>query len=386
MNTVIVNARIVTKDRLIDGGVLEYSDGIITYVGKEPREEDNIIDANGNYLIPGFIDIHCHGGGGFEFMDADAREYEEIARFHLSHGTTTMLATTLAASDEEIEYALTTFDKYRHENPDGTLIGIHLEGPWLNPKQCGAQNSEYMRSPDANELRILKEKYPFILRVSAAPELDNEHSFGKSAKELGIVMSAAHTDADFREIELAVKDGYSILTHLYSGMKGTERKNSFRVAGAVEAGLFLDDVFAEIIADGRHLPKELLKLIYKCKGPDKICLVTDAIRAAGLPNGETSIIGSRANGLPVIVEDDVAKLCDRQSFAGSTATADRLYRTMADAIGKDMVALSKMASLSPALAMGLSDRGEIAIGKRADLILMNENLAITKIIYGGQEV
>ena len=170
------------------------------------------------------------------------------------------------------------------------------------------------------------------------------------------------------------------MTHLYSGMKGVTRKNSFRIAGAVEAGLYFDDMFVEIIADGRHLPIELLKFIYKCKGADKICLITDAIRAGGLPNGTKTVIGSLKNGLPVIVEDDVAKLLDRQSFAGSTATADRLYRTMAQAIGKDMVALSKMASLTPARVMGWTDRGEIAVGKKADLLIMNENLEIEKVI------
>ena len=176
------------------------------------------------------------------------------------------------------------------------------------------------------------------------------------------------------------------MTHLYSGMKGVTRKNAFRVAGAVEAGLYFDDLFGEIIADGRHLPLDLLRFIYKCKGADRICLITDAIRAAGLKNGERSVIGSLANGLPVIVEDEVAKLLDRQSFAGSTATGIRLYQTMASAIGKDMVALSNMASRTPARVMGWDDCGEIAVGKRADMLLLSEELEIKNIIYGGETV
>ena len=383
MKTAVINAKIVTAEKIIENGVCVYEDGVIQYVGTEPQKCDKVIDAAGEYLIPGFVDLHCHGGGGLEFMDADEDGFSEIARFHLSHGTTTMLATTLAASAEETDKALKTFRKYSDKNMGGTLVGVHLEGPWLNPLQCGAQNVAHMKAPDARELRRLKKEYPFILRVSAAPELAGGYEFGRVGEELGIVMSAAHTDADFQEIEKASQNGYRLMTHLYSGMKGVCRKNSFRIAGAVEAGLYLDCMFVEIIADGRHLPKELLKFIYKCKGAEGICLITDAIRASGMPNGAKTFIGSLKNGLPVIVEDEVAKLPDRQSFAGSTATADRLYRTMAEAIGRDMVALSKMASLTPANLMGLTDRGEIAVGKRADLLIINENLYLKKIIFKG---
>ena len=381
----ITNARIVTANEVIEGSCL-CEGGKIIYVGKDKPEADRIIDANNAYLVPGFIDLHCHGGNGLEFMDASAEEFKKIEDFHLSHGTTTMLATTLAASDDETLGALETFREYSKANPFGTLIGMHLEGPWLNPVQCGAQNVEYMKTPSVSELQSLKEKYPFILRVSAAPELAAGYEFGKCGREMGIVMSCAHTDADFKEIECAYENGYSLMTHLYSGMKGVTRKNAFRTAGAVEAGLYLDGMFVEIIADGRHLPKELLKLIYKCKGADKICLITDAIRAAGMPEGARTVIGSLKRGLDVVVEDQVAKLLDRQSFAGSTATFDRLYKTMGDAIGLDLPALSRMASLTPAKIMGLSDRGEIRVGKLAHLLLLDDELNIKKIIYGEKEL
>ena len=386
MKTVIINANIVMASEMIENGVCVFENGMIEYVGTQVFNADCVIDAEHQYLIPGFIDLHCHGGNGLEFMDASAEEMNEIARFHLSHGTTTMLATTLAASDEETRRALCTFEKYQKRYPNGSLKGVHLEGHWLNPEQCGAQNVAYMKEPNKDELKDLKEKYPFILRVSAAPELEGGMKFGKTAKELGIVASAAHTDADFQTIAKAKENGYTLMTHLYSGMKGITRKNSFRIAGAVEAGLYFDDLFVEIIADGRHLPMELLQFIYKCKGADRICLITDAIRAGGMANGSQTVIGSLKNGLPVIVEDDVAKLLDRQSFAGSTATVDRLYQTMSQAIGKDMVALSKMASLTPARVMGWNDRGEIAVGKRADLLIVDRNLKIKQVITGGEKI
>lgn len=380
MRVQVVNARIVTSDRIIENGVCAYENGVIFYVGQEKQTAEKTIDAKGDYLIPGFIDLHCHGGNGAEFMDATAKEFSQIANFHLSHGTTTMLATTLAASDEETENALKTFREYRRGSPNGTLEGVHMEGPCFNPNQCGAQNAEYMKKPSVEELRRLKKEYPFILRVSAAPELEGGMQFGATGQRLGIVMSPAHTDGDFSDMREALKNGYSLMTHLYSGMKGVTRKNSFRIAGAVEAGLYFDGYDVEIIADGRHLPTELLQFIYQCKGADKICLITDAIRASGMPNGATTVIGSIKNGLPVIVEDEVAKLTNRQAFAGSTATADRLYKTMAQAIGKDMVALSKMASRTPARVMGWTDRGEIAVGKKADMLLLDENLEIKKVI------
>lgn len=383
MKKIIVNAKIVTANEVIENGVCVYENGVIQYVGSETQCAEKVIDAKKNYLIPGFIDLHCHGGNGLEFMDATADEYAEIANFHLSHGTTTMLATTLAASDEETKIALNTFAQFVKRYPYSTLKGVHMEGPWLNPAQCGAQNVEYMKTPSVEELKELKEKYPFILRIGAAPELDGGLEFGRESENLDIVASVAHTDGDFSEIAKAKENGYTLMTHLYSGMKGVTRKNSFRIAGAVEAGLYFDDLFVEIIADGRHLPIELLQFIYKCKGADRICLITDATRAGGMPNGTQTVIGSLKNGLPIIVEDDVAKLLDRQSFAGSTATADRLYRTMAQAIGKDMVALSKMSSTTPAQVMGWTDRGEIAKGKRADMLLVNEELEIEKIIFGG---
>lgn len=386
MRTLIKNAKIVTSEKVVKG-CLAYSDGIIDYVGEKPVEADEIIDADGGYVVPGFIDIHCHGGNNLEFMDASVEEFGKIADFHKSHGTTTLFATTLAANDEETLAALDNFAEYKRNNPESTLYGVHLEGPWLNPSQCGAQNTSYMKLPNAEELKALKEKYPFIYKVGAAPELEGGAEFGEMGKKLGIVMSPAHTDGTFTDMEEALKHGYNIMTHLYSGMKGTERKNAYRVAGAVEAGLYFDEYYVEIIADGKHLPPELLKYIYKAKGADRICMITDAIRAAGLPNGAKTKIGSLKRGLDVIVEDDVAKMPDRQAFAGSTATTDRLYRTMAKAIGttpSSLVALSKMSSLTPARVMGLTDRGEIAEGKIADLVILDKNLEIVKVITDKQ--
>lgn len=390
MKTWIKNADIVTKDRVLAAGWCLIEGGTILQVGQAetaaPSGVDQVLDARGQYLVPGFIDLHCHGGGGYDFMDADEEEIGKIADYHLQHGTTSMLATTVAAGPEEIRAAMDACQDFLRKNTAGSLCGIHMEGPWLNPLQCGAQNVEHMKTPTPGELTALKEAYPSLLRVSAAPELDGAMDFGEEGKSLGLLMSPAHTDADFTTIGTALEHGYRLMTHHYSGMKGVTRKNAYRIAGAVEAGLYFDECFVEIIADGKHLPEELLKFIYKCKGPDRICLTTDATRAAGFPDGTTSILGSRKNGVQTVIEDGVAKLPDRQSFAGSVATADRLYRTMARAIGRDLPALSRMASLTPATLMGWTDRGEIAAGKRADLVLLNEDLEVQQAFLGGTRV
>ena len=386
MKTLIKNANIVTKDAVLENAVLVYENGNISYVGYEIQPAEQVIDAEGAYVVPGFVDIHCHGCLGLAFNGADINDVKTIADYHLSRGTTTLLATTSTSSMEEIEDGMRLIEEHIKTEKKTNIAGIFMEGPWLSPAQSGAQATVYMLKPDADYLRELKKKYPSIVRIGASPEVEGGDEFGRVGKELGLVMSVTHSDADFGEVEVAMKNGYNLMTHLYSGMKGTERKNAYRIAGAVEAGLYFDDMYVEIIADGKHLPIELLKYIYKFKGADRICLITDAIRAAGLPNGSTTTGISKASSALVIVEDDVGKMADRKAFAGSTATTDRLYRTMAQAIGRDMVALSKMASTTPAAVMGYTDRGEIAVGKRADLVILTTDYCVEQVIYSGNTV
>lgn len=384
-NIFIKNAEIVTDKRIISGNCF-IENGKIGYIGDQSFNSECVIDAKGAYLMPGFIDLHCHGGNGYEFMDASLDEIGEIAQFHLRHGTTTMLATTMASSEKELNVALENLSRYKREKPGSSILGIHLEGPWLNPMQCGAQNVKYMSLPDSKKLEELKKKFPLIMRASVAPELPGGMEMGIMGRKLGILMSYAHTDADFTVIEKAFENGYALATHLYSGMNGVTRKNSFRTAGAVEAGLYMDGIIVEIIADGRHLPEELLKYVYKIKGADGICLITDAIRAAGMKNGSKTVIGSFANGIPVVVEDDVAKLPDRQSFAGSATTFDRMIKIMAHAIGNDAVALAKMSATTPAKVLGLTDTGVIETGKDADIVLLDRDWCLNKVIYKGEIV
>ena len=386
MRTLIINASVVTRDEVLENASVAFEDGKIIYVGKEKIAADEIIDVAGDYVVPGFVDIHCHGCLGLAFNGASVADVKTIADYHLTRGTTTLLATTSTSDMTEIEEALENCEEHIRTEKKTNIAGIHMEGPWLSPAQCGAQATSYMLTPSADQLRGLKKKYPSIIRIGAAPELEFGMEFGRCARELGLNASIAHSDADFIKVGEALENGYNLMTHLYSGMKGTERKNAYRIAGAVEGGLYFDDMYVEIIADGKHLPIELLKYIYKLKGRDKICLITDAIRAAGLPNGSTTTGVSAASKALVIVEDDVGKVADRSCFAGSTATTDRLYRTMASAIGRDMGSLSRMASLTPASLMGFEDRGEIAEGKRADIVILNDALEVESVYLNGEKV
>ena len=386
MKKQIINARIVLPSSVLENGVCIINDGIIEYVGNEKQENIETIDANGKYLVAGYIDIHCHGGNNFDFMDASPEEMLEISKFHLSHGTTTLYATTMSDRMNAIEKCLDNYAELYKNNNLLTLAGVHLEGPWLSPSECGAQDTEKMSLPSAEEFNRLTAKYPFIKRFSVAPELPCGMEVGVLGKQNGIVMAIAHTAADFDDVICALDNGYTLTTHLYSGMHGVYRKNTYRIAGAVEGALYDDRMNVEIIADGKHLPAGLLKLICKCKGFDKVCLITDAMRGSGLPDGTETMLGRMDGGVPVIIEDGVAKLCDRSAFAGSVATTERLVKTMHDIAGFDIVEISKMASETPAKVMGLTDRGTIAVGKRADILLLDEDLSVNTVIFNGEQI
>ena len=378
MKQQIMHANIVLADAILEDGVCCFENGNICYVGKTPQPDaETVLDAAGSWLLPGFIDIHCHGAAGKDFRNCTAEEMLEIARFHLHHGTTTLLATTTTGSWESIYRAL---DRYASLEDKLNMTGIHMEGPWFNPAQCGAQDVNTMdMHPSAAHLRELKARYPFITRISAAPELPGGHEFGEAGRELGIVMSMGHPDATFAQTLKAAEHGYSLMTHLYSGMRGTVRENCFRVAGAVEGGLYDDRLDVEIIADGRHLPVELLRYICKVKGFDQVCLITDAIRAAGLPEGTVFNDGTH----DAIVEDQVGKIMDRSCFVGSVATTDRLIRVMHLEAGFPLVKVSHMMSAVPARIMGYADRGAIEAGKRADLVVLDENFETTHVFLNG---
>ncbi len=382
----INNGRIITPGGIIPNGSVLVKDGKILAVEASDLNISDIttLDAKGQYISPGFIDIHVHGGGGYDFMDNTKEAFLEIAKLHARFGTTSMYPTTLTGPTEDI---IKTLEVYENANPFNTegseMMGLHLEGPYFAMNQRGAQDPRYIRDPNPEEYEYIVSKSKSIKRWSAAPELKGAITFAKYLRANGILVSLAHTDAIYEEVIEGFENGYELATHMYSGMSGVTRRHAFRYAGVIESVFLIDEMNVEVIADGIHLPAPLLKLIFKIKGPGKIALVTDAMRAAGLPRGE-SVIGNKHTGIKVIVEDGVAKLPDRSSFAGSVATADRLVRTMIQLAGVSLADSIRMITETPAAIMNISERkGSLAVGKDADIVLFDENISVgTTMIKG----
>jgi N-acetylglucosamine-6-phosphate deacetylase len=294
--------------------------------------------------------------------------------------------TTLTADKEELLHTLDIYRQALKKNTMGArFMGMHIEGPYFDMEQRGAQDPRYIRNPDEKEYReVVEHGGDLIARWSAAPELPGALAFGRYIRSKNILPAIAHTNAVYEDVLKALEAGYTLATHFYSGMSGVVRRNAFRYAGVIESVYLLDDIDVEVIADGVHLPAPLLKLICKIKGIDRIALITDAMRAAGMPPGE-SMLGSLQNGIPVIVEDGVAKLPDRSSFAGSVATADRLVRTMIRLAGVSLAEAVRMMTLVPARIMKLDARkGSIATGRDADLVIFDDEINITHTIVEGK--
>ncbi|HVI43688.1 MAG TPA: N-acetylglucosamine-6-phosphate deacetylase [Chitinophaga sp.] len=382
----IFNGHVITPHRIIRNATVLIRDGVITEVtaGDLDAPDAETLDAGGHYIAPGFIDLHVHGGGGHDFMDGNVASFLRIAELHARYGTTAMYPTTLTS---EPEYLFKTLDYYEaavKQNSKGAqLLGMHLEGPYFAMSQRGAQDPRYIRDPDPEEYEAVLAYSSAISRWSAAPELKGAIAFGRYLRSRGVLAAVAHTDAIYEEVLEAYENGYTLATHFYSAMSGVTRRNAFRYAGVIESGYLIDEMDVEIIADGIHLPPPLLKLVYKIKGPDRTALITDAMRAAGMPPGE-SILGNIHHGTRVIVEDGVAKLPDRSSFAGSVATADRLVRTMIQQADVPLAEAVRMITATPARIMGIADKkGVLVAGKDADIVIFDENIHIQQTIIGG---
>lgn len=383
----LINGRVITEARIIsNASVLIVNDKIAEVsAGDITCMDATVIDVGGNYISPGFVDIHVHGGGNRDFMDGSVDAFLRIAETHARYGTTSMVPTTLTSEKEHLLHTLAIYDEANGLNQQGSqFLGMHLEGPYFALSQRGAQDPKYIRNPDPNEYEEVIAKSRSISRWSAAPELPGAIEFGRYLGKHGILAAIAHTDAIYEEVIEAVEAGYSLATHLYSAMSGVTRRNAFRYAGVIESAFLIDHMDVEVIADGVHLPAPLLKLIYKIKGPDRIALITDAMRAAGMPPGE-SILGNKDTGLKVLVEDGVAKLPDRSAFAGSVATADRLVRTMMELADVPIVEAVRMMSLTPARIMNVdSQKGSLAVGKDADITVFDDKINIFMTVIKGQ--
>lgn len=382
-------AEIVLKSSILPDAELIVENGVIAAVGRDLDADGcEVIDLQGKYLAPGFIDSHTHGGGGFDFLDGTAEAFLGAAAIHAKHGTTLIVPTSASCSNGTL---FRFFDAYREAaglQSDGAAFGgIHIEGGYLAPTMCGGQDLRYVYPPtpaDYNE--ILAKGGDLIRRWTFAPELEGVPEFMAELHRRGIQMSIGHTAALYEDAVMAFDLGATSITHFYSLTSTVTRRNALRYAGALEAGYLLDGYYVETIGDGIHLPAPLLKLIWKVKGPDRIIGITDSMRGAGMPDGP-SILGSLEDGVHCIIEDGVAKLPDRSSFAGSVCTTDRIVRNYIKLVGASIPEAVQTVTLNPARILGVDkSKGSICEGKDADLVVFDSDINVSLTMVGGRIV
>lgn len=350
---------------------------------------DREIDAGGLYVSPGFIDIHTHGGGGYDFADGTKADILAAVKAHAKCGTTTIFPTAPSLTFDDTLKFVENVQLAMLENAPGKpfIAGSHLEGPYCSDAMRGAQDPKCIKAPVPEEYKTFIERGGgTVRRISYAPELPGADALCRFLNEHRVISAFAHTDGIYEEIKPLVDLGCHLATHLYSGMNTVTRRGLYRELGAVETAFLEDDVFVEVIADGVHLPPPLLKLIYKIKGPGRICLVTDAMRGAGMASGP-SVLGPKASGMACIVKkDEVAYLPDMTAFAGSVATCDRLVRVLCKDVGVPLPEVIQMITRTPAEVMGIEDRGELREGFFADLVFFDADIKIKKVICSGKEL
>lgn len=372
---IISGAKIVSDGQTRTGFDIVCKDGYIESIQKHVPYQSGTLDMDGLYIAPGFIDLHCHGGAGYEFIDCTTAAFREIVNAHYKHGTR-VLFPTLSASDTETTVRF--LDKSRETMRGFNMVipGVHLEGPYFSPSMCGAQDTGYIKAPDRGEyLPILREYSDIISRWSYAPELD-DGTFQSTLNQYSVHGSMGHTAAEYTDVERALAGGCDLITHLYSCTSAITRHGGFRRLGVVECAYLFDELYAEVIGDGCHIPPELMRLIVKLKGPAKVCLVTDAIRFACMDRAE-SLKGGTAR-IPYIIEDGVAKLEDRSAFAGSIASSDTLLKRTVNA-GISLEDTVSMLTSTPAKIMGLADMGHVIPGFRAVFTAFDPELNIANL-------
>ena len=372
MLTQIINGKILTPQGWLEDGSVLISDGKILEVTNSDLAVigAKVVDAKGMYIVPGFVAMNVHGGGGHNFKECTEEAFRTAVAAHLKHGATTIFPTLSSSPIEKIYQAVSICEKLMAEK-NSTVLGLHIEGPYLNSKMAGSLYE--VKNPDPEEYIPLLENTNCIKRWDVSPELPGAHEFAQYLISKGILPALTHTEAEYDEIKEAYTAGFVHAAQFYNAMPGFHKRREYKYEGTVESVFLIDDMTVEVIADGKHLPGTILRLVYKLKGVERTCLVTDALSYAA------SDIKPEPDAR-IVIEDGVCKLADHSSLAGSIATMDVLVRTMVQKADVPLADAIRMASETPARLMGVLDRtGTLQRGKDADVIIMDRNLAVRAV-------
>lgn len=380
--------RIYTPNTLIRNGIVVLKNGKISYVGDdfEKAKDATVLGFKDGICVPGFIDVHVHGGGGYDFADGSVEAFSEVCKYHVRGGTTSLLATILSSPVDHTFKVLETFRKLSNVSTDGAeILGLHLEGPFLNPEMRGAHPVEFLQTPTEELIWSFLEYADVIRRVTIAPEVSGGVEAVKAFSSRNVIVSIGHSNAPYDVVVKAYDVGLKHTTHLYNALGASFKRGPYRIPGALESVLVLDGIMAEIIADGRHVHPILIRLALKTKGFGRLCLVTDAMRAAGMPDG-TYKLGSNIYGSEVVVKDGISYTRDMNSFASTTISMIDAVRFMRS-IGYPMKQVLLMASSIPAKLLGVSNRkGFIESGFDGDLVVLDRKLRVLLTIVRGRVV
>src|SRR5579859_4201066 len=350
---------IILAERLLPGGAVTVEDSQITTVHPAaalPPPDAEIIDLQGGYLAPGFVDLHVHGGAGADFMDGTADAFRTACRAHARHGTTSLLPTTTVARHEQHLAFLDVCRRLKREGTGGAnVLGAHFYGPYFAPEARGCHPAAALRPPDAEEFRQYLEYADAMVSATVAPELPGAEWFVRACRERGIVANVGHSHATFEQVETAIKWGVRHIDHLYCAMSDRARLRQTQTypmrGGVFEAALYFDELTTEVIADGKHLQRELLLLAYKLKGPERLALVTDCNRALDMPDGPY-MMGPLDGGEPILRQDGVGLMPNGTALASSVLGMDDMVRTFHAMTGIPLVEVIRMATLTPARIAG----------------------------------
>ncbi len=374
---ILTNGRLIFPDRIADGLSLRTERGQILEIGAlTPGEGEEVVDLAGNFVAPGFIDLHVHGAVGRDTMEGTAEAFRAICDYHAGGGTTSLLLTTVTAPMEEIVRALRAIEKATGKIPQ--LRGAHVEGPFISREKHGAQRTDFIVEPRPELVTVLLENVGAIKRVTLAPELPGAPELISRLTKSGIASSAGHSNAWEEEARAGFERGMRQVTHTFNCMSSLRRRAGERVAGLLEFALSEPEIFCELIADGHHVGTTLMRMLYRAKGAAGICLVTDATAGAGLPNESRFDLG----GAECLVRDGACWISDGSALAGSAARMIDLVRQMVEVVGVPLEEAIRMATETPARAMGWKSKGVLEAGRDADLVILTPRLEVVETLVG----